>query len=101
MTLLPAVVTAGQAAALTAAALGAAAVLVLRDPRGRAVAMIAALLLAVGALVALKAHTVCNGISGHRALALVAAAAGLVGLALVTEIMRRRPQAFALLAFAA
>src|SRR5436305_292398 len=99
MTLLPAVVTAGQAGALTAAALGAAAVLVLRGPRARAVSMLVALLLAVAAIVALKAHTVSSGISGHRALALAGAVVGLAGLAVVTEIMRRRPQAFALLAF--
>jgi O-Antigen ligase len=96
-----AVATHAQAAGLTAATIGAAAVLVLRDARARAIAMIASLVLAAGAIVALKAHAVSDGISGHRALAVVAAIAGLAALAALTEIIRRRPEAFALLAFAA
>jgi O-Antigen ligase len=101
MTTILAVATGAQAAALTAAALGAAAVLVLRDPRARAVAMLASLVLAVGAIVALKRHAVADGLSGHGALALAAGVAGLIALGVLTEIVRRRPQAFALLAFAA
>ena len=101
MTTVLAVATGAQAAALTAASIGAAAVLVLRDSRARAVAMLASLLLAVGAVAALKRHAIADGISGHGALALAAAVAGLVGLAVLAEIMRRRPEAFALLAFAA
>ena len=101
MTTVLAVATGAQAAALTAASIGAAAVLVLRDSRARAVAMLASLLLAVGAVAALKRHAIADGISGHGALALAAAVAGLVGLAILAEIMRRRPEAFALLAFAA
>src|SRR5436190_921373 len=91
MTTVFAVATGAQAAALTAAALGAAAVLVLGEPRARAIAMLASLVLAVGAIVALKQHAISDGLSGHGALA----------LAVVTEVIRRRPEAFALLAFAA
>src|SRR4051794_16039253 len=101
MSMVLAVATHAQAAALTAAAAGAAAVLVVRDPRARAVAMIASLVLAAGALVALKAHAVSDGLSGHGALAAVAAVAGLALLGVLTEVIRRRPEAFALLAFAA
>ena len=57
-----AVATHAQAAALTAAAVGAAAVLVLRDARVRAIAMLGSLVLAGGAVVALKAHAVSDGI---------------------------------------
>src|SRR6476469_7736423 len=101
MTTVLAVATGAQAVALTAAAAGAAAVLVLRDPRARAVTMIASLLLAVGAIAALKQHAISNGVSGHGAAALAAAVVGLVGLGVLSEIIRRRPQAFALLAFVA
>jgi O-antigen ligase len=101
MTFVPAVATHAQAALLTAAAVGAAAVLILRDPRARAVTMLASLVLAVGGIVALKAHTVSDGISGHAKLVVVAAVAGLIGLAVVTVVIHRWPQAFALLAFAA
>ena len=101
MTTVLAVATGAQAAALTAASIGAAAVLVLRDSRARAVAMVASLLLAVGAVAALKRHAISDGISGHGALALAAAVAGLVGLGVLSEVMRRRPEAFALLAFVA
>jgi O-antigen ligase len=101
MTMVLAVATGPQAAALTAAAIGAASVLVLRDPRARAIAMIVSLALAAGALVALKAHAVSDGISGHGALTVAAAVAGLAVLAVLAEVIRRRPEAFALLAFAA
>src|SRR5213595_717138 len=101
MTTVFAVATGAQAAALTAAALGAAAVLVLGEPRARAIAMLASLVLAVGAIVALKQHAISDGLSGHGALALAAAVAGLIALAVVAEVIRRRPEAFALLAFAA
>jgi hypothetical protein len=101
MTTVLAVATGAQAAALTAAAIGAAAVLVLREPRVRAIAMLASLVLAVGAIVALKQHAISDGLSGHGALALAAAAAGLVALGVLTEVIRRWPEAFALLAFAA
>lgn len=96
-----AVATPAQGAALTAAAAGAAAVLVLREPRARAIAMVAALILAAGAMAALKAHTLSHGVSHHPALAGAAALVGLAGLLLFAEIIRRRPEAFALLAFAA
>jgi O-antigen ligase len=88
-------------AALTAAAVGAAAVLVLREPRSRAIAMIVALVVAAASMVALKAGDVSDGISRHTALAGAAVIVGLVALALLTEVIRRRPEAFALLAFAA
>jgi hypothetical protein len=101
MTMVLAVATGGQAAALTVAAIGAAAVLVLRDPRARAIAMVLSLAVAAGALVALKAHAVSDGLSGHGAAAAAAAVAGLVALGVLTEVIRRRPEAFALLAFAA
>jgi hypothetical protein len=101
MTMMLAVATGGQAVALTAAALGAAAVLVLREPRARAIAMLLSLAVATGAVVALKAHAVSDGVSGHGALAVAAAVVGVAALAVLTEIIRRRPEAFALLAFAA
>jgi hypothetical protein len=101
MTTVLAVATGAQAAALTAAAIGSAAVLVLRDPRVRAIAMLASLVLAVAAIVALKRHAISDGLSGHGALALAAAVAGVVALGVLTEVIRRRPEAFALLAFAA
>jgi hypothetical protein len=101
MTMVLAVATHAQAAALTGAALGAGAVLVLRDPRARAIAMVVSLVLAAGAIVALKAHAVSDAVSGHGAAAAAAAVAGLVALAVLTEIIRRRPEAFALLAFVA
>jgi O-antigen ligase len=101
MTMVLAVATHAQAALLTAAAIGAAAVLVLRDPRARAITMLASFVLAVGAMVALKAHTVSHGLHSHGALVAVAAVAGVIGLAVLTWFIRRRPQAFALLAFAA
>jgi hypothetical protein len=101
MTMMLAVATGGQAAALTVAAIGAAAVLVMREPRARAIAMVASLAVAAGALVALKAHAVSDGLSGHGAVAAAAAVAGIVVLAVLTEVIRRRPEAFALLAFAA
>jgi putative inorganic carbon (HCO3(-)) transporter len=96
-----AVATHAQGAALTAAAVAAAAVLVLREPRARAIAMISALVLAGAAMAALKAHTVSRGISGHPALVGAAVVAGLAVLAILVELIRRRPEAFALLAFAA
>jgi len=101
MTMVLAVATGGQAAVLTVAAVGAAAVLVLRDPRARAIAMVLSLAVAAGALVALKAHAVSDGLSGHGAAAAAAAVAALVALGVLTEVIRRRPEAFALLAFAA
>jgi O-antigen ligase len=96
-----AVATQAQGAALTAAAVAAAAVLVLREPRARAIAMIAALVLAAVAMAALKADTVSNGVSDHPALIGAAAVAGLAVLAALVELMRRRPEAFALLTFVA
>jgi O-antigen ligase len=96
-----AVATHAQAAVLTAAAIGAAAVLVVRDPRIRSITMLASLVLAVAAMVALKAHRVSHGISTHGKLVVAAAIAGVIGLAVLTWVIRRWPQAFALLAFAA
>ena len=101
MTLVPAVATHAQAALLTAAALGAAAVLVLRDARARAITMLASLALAMAAMVALKAHKVSDGLHSHGKLVVAAAVLGLVGLAVLTWMIRRWPAAFALLAFAA
>jgi O-antigen ligase len=96
-----AVATHAQAAVLTAAAIGAAAVLVVRDPRIRSITMLASLVLAVAAMVALKAHRVSHGISTHGKLVVAAAIAGVIALAVLTWVIRRWPQAFALLAFAA
>ena len=96
-----AVATGAQAALLTAAAVGAAAVLRPARSAGPCRRHARLAVLAVGAIAALKRHTISNGISGHGALALVAAVVGLAGLGLLTEIIRRRPQAFALLAFVA
>ena len=96
-----AVATHAQAAVLTAAAVGAAAVLVVRDPRTRSITMLASLVLAVAAMVALKSHKVSDGISGHGKLVVAVAVAGIIGLAALTWVIRRWPEAFALLAFAA
>src|SRR3954453_20851140 len=101
MTMVLAVSTGAQAAALTAAAIGAAAGLVLREPRARAIAMVASLVVASGALAALKAHALSDGLSRHGAVAVAAAVAGLVVIGVLTEVIRRRPEVFALLAFAA
>jgi O-antigen ligase len=76
-----------------AAALAAAAVLVLREPRSRALAMPAALVLALGAVALISG----SAISGHRA-SLVAAAAlvGLLALLVLAAVFVRRPAWFAL-----
>jgi hypothetical protein len=101
MTVVPAVATHAQAVLLTVAAIGAAAVLVVRDPRARALTMLASLILAVAGIVALKAHTVSDELSSHGKLVVVAAVAGVIGLAALTAVIRRWPEAFAVLAFAA
>ncbi len=96
-----AVATLPQGFALVLAASAAAAALALTDPRRRAVALLAALVLAAAALVALEWHKVSDEVSRHPALALAGAVVGLVALAVLAEILRRRPAALPLLVFAA
>src|SRR5919202_4331398 len=91
-----AVAPAVQSAAVLAAAGAGAAVLVLRDPRRRAVAMIAAL-----GLCALAVATLAGDAVGrHSAAAAGAAVAGLVGIAALGAIVGRRPAVLGLLALA-
>jgi putative inorganic carbon (HCO3(-)) transporter len=86
-----------QDVVLVAAALAAAAALVLTEPRQRAASMLAALVLAAGGVALLHPHA-----GGHRAALLVAAAvAGLVVIVILAAVVHRRPEAFAVLTFAA
>jgi O-antigen ligase len=80
-----------------AAALAAAGVLVLRDPRRRALAMPAALVLAIGAVALISGSTLSGELSSRGALAAAGAAAGAVLLVALGALFVRRPGAFALL----
>ena len=96
-----AVADAVQAVPVLAAAGAAAGALALRSPRARALAMLAAPLLALGALVSLNVDAAADELSARPALAAAGAAAGLVLLAALTVLFLRRPAWFALLALAA
>ena len=63
-----------------AAAVAAAGVLVLRDPRARAWAMPVALLLALGAVALISGSTITDDVSGRAALVAAAGAVGLLGV---------------------
>ena len=92
-----AVAAAIQGAAVLAAAAAAAGVLVARDPRLRAAAMLAAL-----ALSALAVATLEGGSLGrHPATVAGAAAAGLVAVAALAALLLRRPALLGLLALGA
>ena len=79
-----------------AAALAAAGVLVLRDPRSRAWAMPVALLLALGAVALISGSTFSDDLSDRASLVAVAGATGLVLIAVLTVLFVRRPGWFAL-----
>ena len=97
MSAILAVAPAIQGAAMLAAAAAAAAALVARDPRQRAAAMLAALALSALAVATLEGDSL-----GRRAGAIAAAgAAGLVALAFLTALLRRRPALIGLLAVGA
>jgi hypothetical protein len=79
-----------------AAALAAAAVLVLRDPRSRAWAMPVALGLALGAVALISGGTISDELSARGSLLAAGAAAGLVALVALAALFVRRPEWFAL-----
>jgi O-Antigen ligase len=83
-----------QATAGLAAALAAACVLVLPDPRRRTAAMPAALLLAVLALYAVAEDQIRDQVSGRAGLAAAGALAAVVGLVVLAAVFRRWPAAF-------
>jgi putative inorganic carbon (HCO3(-)) transporter len=92
-----AVATAVQGAAMIAAAAATVAVLLTRDPRVRAAAMLAAL-----ALAALAVATLGGGTLGSRRAALAGAAAvALVAVVVLAALIARRPGLIGLLALAA
>ena len=84
-----------------AAAVAAAGVLVLREPRSRALAMPLALVLAAGAVGWLSASTINDEIEARAALLAVAGAVGLVALLALAVLFHRRPAWLVLLAIAA
>jgi hypothetical protein len=84
-----------------AAALAAAGVLALHDPRRRALAMPVALALAAAAVGLLSAGRIGDELSGRAALAAVAAVAGVAAVAALAVLFYRRPAVFVLLAIAA
>jgi O-antigen ligase len=79
-----------------AAAFAAAGVLVLREPRSRAWAMPAALLLALGAVALISGATISDELSSRGPLVAVAAVAGAVLLVALAALFVRRPGWFAL-----
>ena len=80
-----------EGTAALAAALAAAAVLVLRDPRSRALAMPAALILALGAVALISGSSISDDISGRVGLVGAAGVVGLVLLVVLTVAFVRRP----------
>ncbi|MEA2295363.1 MAG: hypothetical protein QOE86_3002 [Solirubrobacteraceae bacterium] len=95
-----AVATGIQAAAGLAAALAAACVLILPDPRRRTLAMPVALLLAVVTIYTVADGQIRQQISGHAALAAAGVALALAGLAVLGYVFRRWPAAFVVAAVA-
>ncbi len=84
-----------------AAALAAAGVLVMREPRGRALAMPVALVLAAGAVALLSASSIQDKIGTRPGLLAAAAALGGVAVAALAVLFHRRPPLFVLLTIAA
>jgi len=84
-----------------AAALAAAGVLALHDPRRRALAMPVALALAAAAVGLLSAGRIGDELSGRAGLAAVAGVVGLAAVAALAVLFHRRPAVFVLLAIAA
>jgi putative inorganic carbon (HCO3(-)) transporter len=78
----------------------AAAALVVRDPRRRAIATLAAPVLAALALVTVLHHGTLDELRSRAALAGGAAVAGLVALAALTMLFRKRPALLPVLAVA-
>ncbi len=97
MTSVLAVASAVQGAAVLATALAAAAVLVLRDPRLRAAAMLATLALSVLAVATLEG----DSLGRHPAAVAGAAGAGLVAIVILAAVLYRRPHLIGLLALGA
>jgi hypothetical protein len=83
-----------------AAALAAACVLVLREPRSRALAMPVALVLAAAAVGLLSASTIEDEIGGRAALLAAAGAVGLVVLVALAVLFYRCPALVVLLTLA-
>jgi putative inorganic carbon (HCO3(-)) transporter len=80
------------------ATVAAAASLGVRDPRRRAVAMLAALVLgAIAAVLVVGLDTVSHNVSGRAAEAAAGLVGGVVALAAVAALIHRRPEAFPLL----
>jgi O-antigen ligase len=84
-----------------AAALAAAGVLVLREPRSRALAMPVALVLAAGAVALLSASSIQDKLGARPALLAVAAAVGGVAILALAALVYRRPNLLVLLTIAA
>src|SRR6185295_4820043 len=80
-----------EGSAALAAALAAAAVLVLREPRSRALAMPVALLLALGAVALISGSSISDDVSGRLGLLGAAGLVGLVLLVVLTVAFVRRP----------
>lgn len=97
---MPPVITAAssfvEGTAAVAAAFAAAGVLVLREPRSRALAMPVALILALGAVALISGSTITDDISSRASLVLAAGAVGLAGLLVVTFAFVKRPGWFVL-----
>ena len=85
-----------EGSAAVAAALAAAGVLVLREPRARALAMPAALILALGAVALISGSTITDDVSGRGALVAAAGVAGVVALLALAVAFVKRPGWFAL-----
>ena len=79
-----------------AAAFAAAGVLLLREPRSRALMMPVALLLALGAVALISGSTISDELSARGSLVAVGAAVGVVALLALTVVFVRRPTWFAL-----
>ena len=95
-----AVATGVQAATGLAAALAAACVLILPDPRRRTLAMPIALLLALLTIVTVAEGQIRQQLSGHAALAAAGAVVALIALAALAAVFRRWPSAFVIAAVA-
>ena len=79
-----------------AAAVAAAGVLVLRDPRSRAWLMPVALVLALGAVALISGSTFSDELADRASLVAAAGAVGLVGVVALAVLFVRRPGWFAL-----
>jgi hypothetical protein len=101
MTPLLAAADAPQAAAVLAAALAAAVALAVDRPGLRALAALAAPLLAGAALLSMVGDDVADAVSARPAFALAGGAAGLAGLAAAVVVLRGRPAWVAVLALVA